>query len=63
MLGGDDTLKPSLPIDDYQEEVELYNMISANQDNGKFRQMMFMHKLAYTYFLPNAILMMISFAF
>lgn len=59
VLGGDDTLKPSLPIDDYQEEVELYNMISANQDNGKFRQMMFMH----IFFLPNAILMMISFAF
>ncbi|XP_062714438.1 protein PALS1 isoform X5 [Aedes albopictus] len=39
VLGGDDTLKPSLPIDDYQEEVELYNMISANQDNGPHREM------------------------
>lgn len=35
VLDGDDTLKPSLPIDDYQEDFEMYNMISANQDNGR----------------------------
>ncbi|XP_055550786.1 protein PALS1 isoform X5 [Wyeomyia smithii] len=39
VLGGDDTLKPSLPIDDYQEDFEMYNMISANQDNGPHREM------------------------
>ncbi|XP_065088888.1 protein PALS1 isoform X2 [Ochlerotatus camptorhynchus] len=39
VLDGDDTLKPSLPIDDYQEDFEMYNMISANQDNGPHREM------------------------
>lgn len=34
-LGDDDSLKPGLPVDDYQEEFKMYNMISANQDNGK----------------------------
>ncbi|XP_040161699.1 uncharacterized protein LOC120899657 isoform X2 [Anopheles arabiensis] len=39
VLGGDDTLKPSIPIDDYQEDLEMYNMLAANQDNGPHREM------------------------
>ncbi|XP_055643750.1 uncharacterized protein LOC129779964 isoform X3 [Toxorhynchites rutilus septentrionalis] len=39
VLGGDDTLKPNLPIDDYQGDFEMYNMIAANQDNGPHREM------------------------
>uniref|UniRef100_A0A182J6P6 Guanylate kinase-like domain-containing protein n=2 Tax=Anopheles atroparvus TaxID=41427 RepID=A0A182J6P6_ANOAO len=39
VLGGDDTLKPAIPIDDYQEDLEMYNMLAANQDNGPHREM------------------------
>ncbi|XP_058117237.1 protein PALS1 [Anopheles coustani] len=39
VLGGDDTLKPSIPIDDYQEDLEMYNMLAVNQDNGPHREM------------------------
>ncbi|ETN59342.1 hypothetical protein AND_009059 [Anopheles darlingi] len=39
VLGGDDTLKPSIPIDDYQQELEMYNMLAAEQDNGPHREM------------------------
>lgn len=37
-LGDDDSLKPGLPVDDYQEEFKMFNMISANQDNGPHQE-------------------------
>uniref|UniRef100_A0A1Q3FUT3 Putative calcium/calmodulin-dependent serine protein kinase/membrane-associated guanylate kinase n=1 Tax=Culex tarsalis TaxID=7177 RepID=A0A1Q3FUT3_CULTA len=37
-LGDDDSLKPGLPVDDYQEEFKMYNMISTNQDNGPHQE-------------------------
>jgi hypothetical protein len=42
VLGGDDTLKPRLPPDDYQETLDMYTMISLNQDNGESKPSFFL---------------------